>query len=191
MKRTKCILICLLLALACLLCGCMRYETPHYTIESTDENGIRYLLFYSEKTIRYDNVTYTYTVDGIGTEDPTVTVYYPNGATYNSNADTAGWSGDYDETQYASGEVLIGLIRPAYVGKRVGPGPVNYILGLFLLVSGVIAVIWPQLAWELSHMFNAWQYENHDPSEGGLAMTRFGGACEIVLAVVAFFMNWS
>lgn len=182
--------ILLLILAVTLLCGCMRYQAPNYSILSDDEMGNEYFLEYGAKTIRYDGITYSYTVENIGSEDPTVTIHYPNGATYNSSATVSGWSDDYDATKYASGETLVKLIRPAYVGRKVAPTAMNIILSLICMILGILSLCNPRLMWDLEHMFKAWQYENPEPSDDGLAMTQFGGIVEIIFGVIIFFMKW-
>lgn len=191
MKRIKAFLLLLAVTgLMCFLCGCVDYTEPVYPVLSFDEVGKEWFLDYGAKTIRYDGITYSYTVENAGLEDPTVTIRYPNGATYNGSATVSGWSDDYDETQYASGETLVKLIRPAYVGRKIGPSALNIILALICIVLGVLSLCMPRTIWDLNHIFRGWQYENPEPSDYGLDMVRIGGVVSIILGVIVFFMKW-
>lgn len=188
--KKRCIFLLILAVSLCFLCGCMRYEEPIYSVMSQDKEGNEWYVDYGEKTIRYNGITYSYTVENAGTENPTVTIQYPNGATYYSSDSTSGWSADYDNTLYASGETLVKLIRGSYTGRRVRPGAINYIFSLFFIAGGVVSVVFPRMMWDLEHMFKAWQYENPEPSDDGLAMTRLGGVIEIIIGVIIFFSKW-
>lgn len=188
--KKGCVLLLILVVALCFLSGCMVYEEQQYSVLSYDGTGNEYFLDYGAKTLRYNGITYSYTVENAGLEDPTVTIHYPNGATYNSSATVSGWSDDYDETQYASGETLVKLIRPAYVGRKVAPTAVNIILALIGIVPGILSLWDPRLIWDLNHTVKGWEYEDPEPSDYGLYRVRLGGVVSIIMGVIFFFMKW-
>ena len=192
MKKHIIPLFLLILALS-LLCGCTSYKAPtgQNNMMIVGENGSSWTINYDAKTISSGGRSYSYTVENAGTKDPTVTIYYPNGATYYENNDASGYTGNYDANKYASGERMMHLVRPAYMSKTVKPHWGMVILSLLCISFGIAGVVNPQFVWDLRHMPLAHLYDVLEPSEEGLGWVRFGGVLAIVFGVIIFFLKWN
>ena len=185
-RKYACFLMVIFLAFA--LAGCYSYQEPAGSVRSSSD-GVSYFLDYNKKSIVYNGVEYTYAVDG-SRKNPTITITYPNGATYFSGENASDWSDNYDETLFTPGKELVKLIRPSYTAVRKGPGAWNFIMAAICIVTGLFDAIFPRKAWALDHLFKAWQYKSTEPSNDGLTMTRFGGIILIIVGVILFFVNW-
>ena len=119
-----------------------------------------------------------------------ITIYYPNGATWweSSTATGAigGWDGDYDTDRYIEGDFLARQITKAYNTPRNWDNVV--IIGLVSLIMigvGVVSIKHPEFFYELR--YGLW-FENVEPTDFALSMSRIGGVICIVAAVVMFLV---
>lgn len=191
MKKTRkcaCFLMAIFLAFA--LVGCYSYQEPDGVGVYSSSDGVSYSINYNKKSIEYNGVEYTYAVDG-SRENPTITITYPNGATYFSDGDISSWSDNYDETLFTPGQELVKRIRPSYTAVRRAPGAWNFIVTAICIVTGLFQAIFPRKAWELGHLFTAWKYKSIEPSDDGLTMGRVSGIILIIIGVLLFFERWS
>lgn len=183
-----CFFLAILLVLA--LTGCTVYEEPSGVVMGGWFDEPSYTINYNAQTIEYDGVEYTYAVDR-SADSLTITIHYPNGATYYSAGTNAGWSDNYDPKAYASGETLVDLLDGSYTARTIGPSGINIFGLVFCLAFGLFGAIFPRAAWELEHLFKSWQYYSYEPSDAGLMMTRVGGIICIVAGVILFFVGWN
>jgi len=65
-------------------------------------------------------------------------------------------------------------------------GVLQILAGLALAGAGLLAVINPSLAWQISE---GWRYKNVEPSELYLVLSRVGGVVLIIIALVVIFSS--
>ena len=75
--------------------------------------------------------------------------------------------------------VFSGAINPSRQG-----GVLQILAGLALAGAGLLAVLNPSLAWQLSE---GWRFKNVEPSELYLVLARVGGVVLIIIALVVIF----
>lgn len=192
MKKRIIPLFLLILALS-LLCGCTTYSPPsgRHNMFIVTGSGGGWTIDYDAKTISRGGDRYSYTVKDAGTADPTVTIRYPNGATYYENNDASGYTGNYDANRYASGESMMRLIRPSYIPRTRKPDVVMVILSALCILRGVVSVADPEFVWMMDHLFRSHLYQNVEPSDDGLRRMRIIGVVMILIGIFVFFMKWS
>jgi len=171
-------ILCLLLLLAVLLTACASAKGPDHTVMS---DGTGLIIDRDAGTISDGQHTYRYKLSG-NTKKYTVTVTYPNGATYNEHVNdgvgTSDWSGDYDETGYLSGKTLVSSV----IGQLPQPKNTNIVLaGVLVLIIGLFLAIFPRKAW---HLTNGWQYQSTEPSDAVLKMGRIAGIAMVIAGAV-------
>ena len=175
MKRVGIILIVLILSIA--LIGCAEQETT-YTV---NKNGIEFRIDSAQKTISDGDNIYHYEFSGDSSSFK-VTITYPNGSSYwynqSGGVGGGGWSDDYIEGTYVSGETLVEVVREK-APKRVDP--VKIVGGLMLIALGIIDMIVPKVSWYLGY---GWRYKNAEPSDIALIFARIAGGIAVAVGVV-------
>lgn len=203
MKKAFRIPLFLLIALLLLaLCGCSRFETPENEIAGIIGSGTGpaytttgYSISPNSMELTYKEIPYTYSINH-GEDSVTYTIYYPNGGKYyetrGSGTGTSGWNEEYDiGTTYADGETLVDVLSSHYYISHFGPNFGHYLILLVCLGVGCFNIFLPEAAWNWAHLFRSWQYKNAEPSDAGIAWTRYGGIILLVMGVILFFCNWS
>lgn len=176
--------ILLLLPLCLLLTACWGKEPTADTYE-VERDGVTYTVDQQNGTISDGEHLYRFDVSGGGTD---AAITYPDGSTYwrsySGSGYVGGWSDDYREDKYVSGDILMDIFgggNPAAKSSRSG----NPLLGILLLAIGLFNAITPQTAWYLSH---GWRYKNAEPSEAALFFARGGGILAILIGLLQFFV---
>lgn len=180
MKKRLCAVF--LLVLLCLTMTSCGKEEP-YTVTRGDKT---FTVDTVNAAISDGEYTYQYDLSG-SAEKYSLDITYPDGSTYwwdqNGNIGHGGWSNEYDEDRYVSGDVLRDILE----GGLDDGGPALRFLPVSILLAavGLWGLISPYSAWYVSH---GWRYKDADPSETALAVERFGGGFAVVLAVVLLFL---
>ena len=175
MKRVGIILIVLILSIA--LIGCAEQEIT-YTV---NKNGIEFRIDSAQKTISDGDNIYHYEFSGDSSSFK-VTITYPNGSSYwynqSGGVGGSGWSDDYIEGTYVSGDTLVEVVREK-APKRVDP--VKIVGGLMLIALGIIDMIVPKVSWYLGY---GWRYKNAEPPDIALIFARIAGGIAVTVGVV-------
>lgn len=165
------------LLLSIFLFGCAERETTF----SISRNGIDFQVDRVEKTISEGNNTYHYAFSG-DTSSSNVTITYPDGASYwysqSGTMGQGGWSEDYVEGTYVSGNILVDIVqeiapRKAEPGKMIG--------AIILIALGLTDILFPRILWYLGY---GWRYKNAEPSDAALIFSRIGGFAVFVIGIV-------
>lgn len=53
-----------------------------------------------------------------------------------------------------------------------------------ILIIGIVNLIWPRAAWELTR---GWEFQDAEPSDEALTLTRAGGGLLVFLAILMIF----
>lgn len=177
MKRT----VILLLLLALVLAGCSAAPTKPYTV---DINNDTLTIDPINCTITHGEDVYSYAITTRGETTVEYEITYPNGARYyetsTKSGGHSGWSEDYDESRYLSGNQLVWALESQV--PRSGGG--NVAAGLLLLTLGAWHTFSPYSAWYISY---GWRYKDAEPSDAALLFTRIGGIACILFGLFAFF----
>lgn len=135
--------------------------------------------------IYHGSDVYSYTVSGSG-ERIRCQITYPNGGHYtwerNGGTVSGGWSEDYREDLYISGEALAEVIASQKTQKSPGR---HFFVGLLLVAIGVFPAFWPKKAWFLE---TGWRFKDAEPSDAVIFLNRLGGGILIVVGIVFFFV---
>lgn len=182
MKRLRILIPLILLAL--ILCACGQKESA--TVYAIVQDGVSLTVNTGNRTITHGTDVYRFTVEGSGST--TVTVYYPNGATYyweyNDNLGFGGGTGDYDG--YLDGDILIGAITTA-MPKEDPLNIVLVIVGVALIGWGLVSVLRPEVAFHAKFWKYIFFVKDVEPADGALTWFRFAGVVDIIIGVVCFF----
>ena len=57
------------------------------------------------------------------------------------------------------------------------------LIGLMLII-GIVNLIWPRAAWELTR---GWEFKDAEPSDEALTLTRAGGGLLVFLSILMIF----
>ena len=60
------------------------------------------------------------------------------------------------------------------------------LIGLMLII-GIINLVWPRAAWELTR---GWEFEDAEPSDEALYVMRAGGGLLVFLAIIMIVANF-
>lgn len=176
MKHLRILIICLLI---CFLAGCTAKPAPVYEM---DYYGTLFTVDSEEKTISDGTHLYTYQIDSSGDRQETV-ITYPNGSTYyrsrSGNTGHGGWSEDYNENLYVSGDILLHILDSVLPAKSQQGHP---LLGILFMAFGIWYAASPYSVWFFNH---GWQYKNAEPSENALVWIR---VCGFIIIVVGFIL---
>lgn len=89
-----------------------------------------------------------------------------------------GWSEDYVEGTYVSGNILVDIVQEE-APRKANPGK---IIGAIILIDlGFMDIIFPRISWYLGY---GWRYENAEPSNVALIFARIGGFVALVIGIV-------
>lgn len=171
MKKLLCVLsiLCLLL-----LCACARPAED-------DEGGVT--VDFENGTVFDGTNTYRFTFSG-DREDYGVRITYPDGSTYwwnkSGSVGSGGWSDDYVEGRYISGDILCELIASKAARPRDPANPAKVVFALLAIAIGAFSAASPRTAWYWSY---GWRYKDAEPSDLALSAERVGGVIAIVVGV--------
>lgn len=179
MKKTLCFLFSLLAILFALSACTNNSEDPYTYSLVYNSKEIHLTVDPQNGTITDGKDIYHYTISG----ENNITITYPNGATYWSGGDAAGWSNDYDSHNYIRGFTLENALEQQL--KSSTPS-IGIWAPLLLLGIGLLSVLYPELIWQLSH---GWAYKNAEPSNFALIGARVSGALMILLGVILLFLR--
>ena len=174
-----------LLILALILSGCGKQSPEPYTYTFSRDNQVITLTVNPEtRTILDGTDVYDYVAEKHGSITSYV-ITYPNGATYHWTATehggAGGWSDDYDETTYISGSILVFAIEEGMTREKQG----NLALGLLIVLLGGIHALFPKIPIYIKY---GWRFENAQPSEAYLLVTRIGGILAVIAGLVWCFI---
>ena len=179
MPRQKALPFLLMLCALLLLCACGQSTPVVYTVT---KGGEEFDVDAQNGTVTSRDQVYTYRID-----QNRIEITYPGGATYwwqqQENGGYGGWSDDYDEMAYASGEVLRDVLSAETTPRGA---PKNLFLSLLLAGFGVWNIASPYSSWYVSH---GWQYKNVEPSESYLGFARLSGFVLIGVAILLLFVS--
>ena len=183
MKHLRILLPLLILAL--ILSGCGKQSPEPYTYTFSRDNQVITLTVNPEtRTILDGTDVYDYVAEKHGSITSYV-ITYPNGATYHWTATehggAGGWSDDYDETTYISGNILVFAIEEGMPREKQG----NLALGLLIVLLGGIHALFPKIPIYIKY---GWRFENAHPSEAYLLVTRIGGILAVIAGLVWCFI---
>ena len=181
---TAVLLVCLLLSAA--LTGCGSKQDQPYTV---DLGGSILEVDPVQKRICHGSDVYTYTVsERANSRD--YRIFYPDGSTFwwqqQSSGSSGGWAGGNSltdgEGSYLNPQVLINAIahpQPAS-SFRVDRIWISVILWPF----GIVILVKPRFFWFWKY---GWMFQDAEPSDMGLFMTRIGGGALILLGLLGLF----
>lgn len=184
MKKLMIFLLAALLA----VCVCACASSENSSVYTVTRNGTDYTVNQENGTISDGTYTYQYTLSG-NSSGYSISITYPDGSTYWWSEQTSsgglglgsgGWSDDYDENRYVSGDVLCGILEAGVPASRQS-SPGNVLIGIVLLGLGLFNIISPHTAWYLR---NGWRYQDVEPSDLALGVTRGCGVACVIFAIV-------
>lgn len=176
MKRFWKVLVMLVVVLS--LWGCTRQEK----IYTTERNGIQFVVDTENRTISDGVYTYHYGLSE-GASSSTLTITYPNGASYwdtqnDKGNGSSGWSDDYKADAYVSGWTLSNVVRQT-IPKPANSGKI--IAGLIVIGLSIAEIAFPQGLWYLRY---GWHFKSAEPSDASLMLARVGGVVGIILGAI-------
>lgn len=177
MKKCRVLFVVMILVIS--LLGCSRQDGV-YTVTV---NGTDFFVDPVEMTVTEGENVYRYSFSG-DSSDYRVTIQFPDGSSYwysqSDGSGIGGWSEDYREDNYVSGDTLVNMITQKAPNKANS----GRILGGILLVAlGVFDLVFPRVSWYLGY---GWRYKNAEPSDAALIFARIAGGIVAVLGIVLF-----
>ena len=173
----KCMVLFVVMIIVISLLGCSRQDGV-YTVTV---NGTDFFVDPVEMTVTEGENVYRYSFSG-DSSDYRVTIQFPDGSSYwysqSNGMGQGGWSQDYREGTYASGNTLVNVITKN-VPKKADPG--RFWGGILLVALGVFDVIFPKVSWYLGY---GWRYKNAEPSDGALFFARMAGGIAAALGIL-------
>lgn len=174
------LLLTLLLAIS--LAACAAEELAVYTVT---KDGVSYTVDREKNTISDGNFTYGFTFEG-SADAYRATVTYPNGSSYWWKRDgfsgSGGWSNDYHEDAYVSGEVLVEVLEEKAPKAKKPAG--NAFAAILFLAFGVFFVIKPRTVTYIR--YSLW-VKDAEPSEFAIFMCRIAGVLWVIVGIVMLF----
>jgi hypothetical protein len=168
----------LIFFLTVLLSSCGIKNQDVYNIIYEDET---FSIDTVNKTILHEDQTYKFDINGT-----TTTITFPDNSKYwwtqQDNIGFGGWSDDYKESKYVSGNILVKVLAREIPTNK---NDKNYLLVAIFLALGVWNIVSPYSAWYASY---GWRYKNAEPSEAAITITRIGGILLILVGVIAIFI---
>ena len=182
------LMFCLAALLALSMCACSSAgDTSTYTVGE-------YVVDRVNCTISDGMYTYQYTFSG-DASGYSIDITYPDGSTYwwhrqmdnsGTGSSSGGWSDDYDEGRYVSGDTLREILVAGAPRASKERSPGMTLFGIVMLVGGLFNTISPQTAWYLS---DGWKFKDAEPSDAALGLTRVGGAACILIGAILIFAS--
>lgn len=183
MKKLFAAILCVLLGLSLFACA-----SSQPSVYRAQRDGKEYVVDTVSKKISDGTHTYHYSLDG-DSSGYSIEITYPDGSTYWWRTQSSGfgvgyggWSDDYDENRYVSGDTLCDILEVAVPEKKE---PKNVLLILLLSAIGIFNAVSPHTAWYLE---NGWRFKNAEPSDLALGMTRLAGVIFIAVAIIMIFV---
>lgn len=182
MKRglILCLALCLMLLAAC------GEKTGDANVYDVEYGGKIYTIDQINRTIEVDGYVCEFQVTSSG-NGAKFQVTYPDGSTYfwnqSGNMGAGGWSDDYDENRYVSGQTLWDVLEQDRPGAQKNSG--YWFIGLLLVALGAFQTASPRTSWYISH---GWRYKNAEPSDLALGLGRVGGVIIIIIGIICFFV---
>ena len=177
MKKILVISICLI-TIAC-LCSCS-YSLSTQTYDVVKNETI-FTVDIENGTIFDGTNTYQYILSSTASGHK-IDITFPDGSTYwwktQGNSGYGGWSDDYDETRYISGDILCNVLEEK-IPKQYSAKSIFIILAFSVI--GIFNIVSPRTAWYLSY---GWRYKNAEPSDIALVLCRCSGIFAFVLAII-------
>ena len=177
MKRIGVILLILIL----LFSGCGSRDSGIVVSHSSDGTA-DYVLDRTNSTVTMNDQVYTFESDY-----KTVTITYPNGATWYRTTEGSfahsGWSDDYDPERYVPGDTLYDIIYQAPKPKRTNPGVP--IFSILCILIGIVNTAFPYVSRFLRHGLHV---QNAEPTDDSLTLIRIGGVVSIILGIVLLIL---
>ena len=179
MKRFLTSIICFIL---CLTAGCSS-KSPQVT--EVEYHGQLFVVNATDCTISDGKHIYHYRTTS-SRDSHSTHITYPNGSTYysdtNGSFSSSGWSEDYDEDLYVSGQLLLHILDLATPPKQQRGHP--FLCFLFVAL-GIWHVVSPYSVWYFRH---GWRYKDAEPSDAALTWTRISGFICIVIGIYVMFV---
>lgn len=196
-------LIPLLLCLTLLLAGCADRHSAEVDID-----GYTLTVNTQYKTVTYGEDVYFYEYNEKNVIENTVTIRYPNGATYQQESeysiiiqggsaasgsddtgdtgDTGTYTGHVDIDRYIGGEVLAKAVRrgEAMVKEAEKERTKNIMYLIFAAVLVLLAYVNVHFADDLWYLRHHWHVSGGEPTEFYYASCRLGAVVSIMIAVV-------
>jgi len=175
MKRFWYVLLLALLSVS--LFGCGKQERT----STVSSNGIEFVVDSDQKTITDGDNIYHYEFTGDDSSFK-VTISYPDGSSYwynqSGNMGQGGWSNDYVEGTYISGDTLVDIVQENAPKKT---NPSKTIGAIILIALGFVDAVYPKVSWYIGY---GWRYKNAEPSDAALIFGRIGGIAVIIVGVI-------
>jgi len=187
--KTKKLLIFFLTIFLLLASSCTPKATV-YTVTRPNLYGVEkvFVVDTINETIDDGTDIYHYTLSPYSS-GYSVTIEYPNGATYSwqqsdSGSGSGGWSHDYNPYRYVDGGTLCDVLEEGAPRAQVSKQKNIPVVLLFLAV-GLFNVCAPHASWYLGY---GWHYKNAEPSEASLAFGRISGFIAIIIALAMLIL---
>ncbi len=176
MKKLCVLLLVLLLAVS--LAACAAEDLAVYTVT---KDGVSYTVDREKNTISDGNFTYGFTFEG-SADAYRATVTYPNGSSYWWKRDgfsgSGGWSNDYREDAYVSGEVLVEVLEEKAPKAKKPAG--NAFAAILFLAFGVFFIIKPRT---VTYIQTFLWVKDAEPSEFAIFMCRIAGVLLVIVGI--------
>lgn len=181
LKKSGFLIIYIVMVLS-LFCGACSTGSKVYTVQ---RNGQSFTIDTENSTISDGTNTYEYILNG-NSSAYKLEITYPDGSTWwhstQSGGGAGGWSQDYDEKRYVSGDTLHDIIKENVL---VQSSPKKVLLIISLCVVGIFNTAFPRAAWYLEY---GWRYKSSEPSDLALVLNRLVGIAALIAAIVIIFI---
>ena len=171
------------------LCGCSLNQQK---VINYNYNGCEYVVDTVNKTISDGKYTYEYLYTSSQDYDE-LTITYPDGSSwwmetsYSEDGmgalSSSGWSDDYDESRYTSGDTLHQVFKDTVPNESNRNIVFKVIFSLLGVGLGIFMTVSPYTIWYWSH---GWKYKDAEPTDAFLGWTRALGIIVIILTIGVF-----
>ena len=162
-------------------CGETQPMETSYTVTNT---GKEFVIDTAGQTITNSGDVYRYEISGND-----ITVIYPDGSSYwrsySDNGWYGGWSEDYSEGRYVSGDTLLDVLSQRRNTDGASSSSANKGVAILLILLGVFNAIWPRVSWYLSY---GWRFKDAEPSDMAMGVGRFSGVAIAVIGLIMLFV---
>ena len=163
------------------LCACS-FSGGTEAVYTLEKGGKSFTVDTENTTISDGTNVYHYTFSGDSSHYQ-INIVYPDGSSYwwqmNNGSGYGGWSDQYHENRFVSGEVLCEVVE---AGMPKPASSKNFFLIILLLGLGIFNIVSPRTAWYLEY---GWRYTDVQPSELALWLNRGAG---LLLLFLCFIM---